>query len=202
MIAIERRTVGRRILGGCVLGLALALLAGSSIGARAAAADKLPEPSDWIGSASPLQFLGQFSIRGSALMVPAPLGPEGRTHIGRIDGGTMTGPVLEDQILPAGEDWVTINPNGRYQWEVRMLLKTPDGAYIKIHYEGRWKGTDEMFKKIVSGQKVDPATYYHRTAIFFETTDPKYAWLNDIVAVGYGRADQGSGATISIFQIK
>jgi hypothetical protein len=37
------------------------------------------------------------------------------------------------------------------------------------------------------GEPVDPDEYYFRVTPFFETSAPKYAWLNKIVSVGVGR---------------
>jgi len=41
------------------------------------------------------------------------------------------------------------------------------------------------------GEPVSGAEYYLRTVPFFETSSPKYAWINKIVSVGVGerRAD-------------
>ena len=41
------------------------------------------------------------------------------------------------------------------------------------------------------GEAVDPASYYFRINPLFETSAPKYDWINRIVAIGIGyrRAD-------------
>jgi hypothetical protein len=45
--------------------------------------------------------------------------------------------------------------------------------------------------RIARGEPVSGADYYLRTVPFFETSSPKYAWINKIVSVGVGerRAD-------------
>jgi hypothetical protein len=40
---------------------------------------------------------------------------------------------------------------------------------------------------------VDPAKYYIRIAMVFETAAPRYEWLNGILAIGRGRrTEQGA----------
>lgn len=178
-----------------VLGLALA-----SVSVVAIAAD--PSPSEWSGSKDTLEYLGEVSFGGPNLAGLPPLGPEGVTMIGRVDGGTATGPILNGEIMPVGEDWAIIKPDGNLRIDVKLLLKTRDGAYIKIRYEGRWQGTDETRKAIISGKEVAPTAYYLRSAPFFETTDPRYSYLNNIVAVGFGRVERGAGATMRIYRVR
>ena len=165
-------------------------------------AESAPLPSEWSGSEDTLEYMGELSFFGPNLAGLPPLGPEGVTMIGRVDGGTATGPILNGEILPVGEDWALIRPDGNLSIDVKLLLKTEDGAYIKIRYEGRWKGTDDIRKAIIGGAKVAPTEYYLRSAPFFETTDPRYAYLNDVVAIGYGRVEQGAGATMRIYRVK
>lgn len=180
---------------GLALGLVLAF-----VPVVATAAD--PSPSEWSGSKDALEYLGEVSFGGPNLAGLPPLGPEGVTMIGRVDGGTATGPVLNGEIMPVGEDWAVIKPDGNLRIDVKLLLKTRDGAYIKIRYEGRWQGTDATRKDIILGKEVAPTAYYLRSAPFFETTDPRYAYLNNVVAIGFGRVERGAGATMRIYRVR
>ena len=40
--------------------------------------------------------------------------------------------------------------------------------------------------RLAAGQPVDPAEMYFRIQPRFETADPRYLWLNRILAVGIG----------------
>jgi hypothetical protein len=53
---------------------------------------------------------------------------------------------------------------------------------------------------MVRGETVDPGLYYHRVAIFFETSAPKYAALNKMVAVGRARAE-ATGGVYEVFEV-
>ena len=43
-----------------------------------------------------------------------------------------------------------------------------------------------MIAALARGDAVDPARYYFRTLMRFETADPSLAWLNRILALGTG----------------
>lgn len=40
-----------------------------------------------------------------------------------------------------------------------------------------------MLERIARGEPVDPAEYYFRVSIQYETSAPEYEWLNWVVAV-------------------
>jgi hypothetical protein len=63
--------------------------------------------------------------------------------------------------------------------DVRLLLVTDDGETILMTYQG-------------IGQPQDDGTTSIRSAPTFETGAEKYAWLNDVQAVGIGQARPGS----------
>jgi hypothetical protein len=46
--------------------------------------------------------------------------------------------------------------------------------------------SEEVSARIARGETVAPSEYYLRTTPLFETSDPRYAWLNTIVCVGVG----------------
>ena len=61
-------------------------------------------------------------------------------------------------------------------------------------------GPADVVAQIEKGQVVDPNSYYFRINPMFETTSPKYDWINRILAIGIGhrRAD---GPIYSVFEI-
>jgi hypothetical protein len=58
-------------------------------------------------------------------------------------------------------------------------------------YRGVRHAADEVNARIARGEQVSGSDYYLRTVPSFETSSPKYSWINKIVAVGVGerRAD-------------
>jgi hypothetical protein len=47
-------------------------------------------------------------------------------------------------------------------------------------------GPPEVLAALARGDKVDPALYYFRTVMRFETADPASDWLNRILALARG----------------
>jgi hypothetical protein len=50
---------------------------------------------------------------------------------------------------------------------------------------------DEVRERLAKLEPVDSREYYLRTAPFFETADPRYAWLNTIVTIGNASVVEG-----------
>lgn len=106
-------------------------------------------------------------------------GPHGTRVTAGVTGGTFEGPRLRGRIVPPGGDWVTARPHGTLHLDVRLTLVTDDGATVLMQYQG------------ISTPDGAGGTRL-RTAPLFETGDERYAWLNDLQAVGVG--SQGSDA--------
>ena len=113
--------------------------------------------------------------------------PSGDRRIVQITGGHFEGPRLSGTVLPGGSDWILGRPDGVLALDVRATLQTRDGALINMIYRGLRHGPAEVIERLNRGEAVDPSKYYFRTAPFFETSAPAYAWLNKIVAIATGR---------------
>jgi hypothetical protein len=146
------------------------------------------------------EFLMQMSaeLEDSQLLGDTPLG--GR-RIVYVKAGEFSGPALRGQVLPGGGDWVLVRKDGVSQLDVRITLRTDDGALIFVTYRGVLDMAPEMRKRILNGEAVDPSEYYLRTTPFFETAAEKYAWLNKLVTVGVGRRTR-TGVVYSVYAIK
>jgi hypothetical protein len=69
-----------------------------------------------------------------------------------------------------------------------------------MHYSGIRTGAPEVLARLNSGQAVDPADYYFRVAIRFETGAADLAWMNKVIAVGVGQRPP-SGPTYDVYAI-
>jgi len=100
-------------------------------------------------------------------------GPRGTRLTFPIIGGVFDGDRLRGRVLPGGDDWVIKRPDGVLELDLRITLETNDGALVHMTFEGiRDDGA--------------PGAPYFRTLPRFETADPKYAFLNRLLAVGTG----------------
>ncbi len=116
-----------------------------------------------------------------------------------VKGGTLDGHRVSARVLPGGADWVTQSPDGSARIDVRLTLKTDDGATLGLAYTGRFLGPPGTMQRFVAGQPVEGEVSL-QTVARFETADPRYAWLNDTIVIGIG--EQVDGAPIySLYEI-
>lgn len=99
--------------------------------------------------------------------------------------GEFKGPQLSGTLVQ-GVDVRLTRFDGVFKPDVRALLCTNDGHYIQMTYEGIRSGSDEVWKRVESGEIVDPSEYYFRITARFETGSKKYEWVNRLMAFGSG----------------
>jgi hypothetical protein len=126
--------------------------------------------------------------------------PSGNRRIGLVAGGTFEGEKLSGTVLPGGADWIMTRPDGVTMLDVRIVLQTSDGAAIGLTYKGLRHGPAEVSAKVNAGQWADPADYYFRTVVTFETAAPQYAWLNSVFGIGTGSRPP-EGPVYDIFEV-
>lgn len=112
--------------------------------------------------------------------------PHGTRVIAPITGGQFEGPRLRGKVLPGGGDWTLLRADGVLELDLRITLETDDGALIHMTSFGYRHGPPEVIAALGRGERIDPASYYFRTTPRFETGDPRYAFLNRILAVSSG----------------
>ncbi|HTS81888.1 MAG TPA: DUF3237 domain-containing protein [Myxococcaceae bacterium] len=103
-----------------------------------------------------------------------------------IVDGRFEGPRLRGKVLPGGGDWTLLRGDGVLELDLRLTLETDDGALIHLTSFGLRHGPPEVIAALGRGESVDPARYYFRTIPRFETAEPRYAFLNRLLAVSTG----------------
>ncbi len=140
--------------------------------------DQLP-----LVTALPVEYLFDMHVNlQPAQPIPTPVGTR-MTFI--TTGGVINGPKLRGELLPGGGDWLIVGSDGTGRVDVRATLRTHDGALI--HYESRGviKIPADGVQRLAAGEVLPYAETYVRTTPKFETSDERYAWLSEVVAVGY-----------------
>lgn len=112
-------------------------------------------------------------------------GPMGTRVIVDASTGSFDGPKMRGTVSGPGGDWVTVRADGSMQLDVRILLKTDDGADIYCEYKGI--GLDGATKIT--------------TAPMFQTAHENYTWLNSVVAVARGTSGGGK-VTYEVYEVK
>jgi 5-methylphenazine-1-carboxylate 1-monooxygenase len=127
--------------------------------------------------------------------------PLGRRRIIGITGGTFKGPRLAGKILPGGADWQVIRSDGVAFLDARYTLETDDGALIYVNNKGYRHGPQDVIERMARGEEVDPTLYYMRATPWFETSAPRYAWLNRTICVATG-ARRPAAVELDFYEVK
>lgn len=142
------------------------------------------------GAAEPrpptLEYLGSLRVETGTRSV-VDNGPQGTRTIVQVVGGRFEGPRLKASVQTPAGDWITNRPDGSYRLDVRLTLKTDDGALILVTYNGIGQTTD-------AGASL-------RMAPLFETGDARYVWLTRLQAVGVGER-VGTAVKYDIYGLK
>jgi Protein of unknown function (DUF3237) len=134
--------------------------------------------------------------------VAAPLvvgdGPEGLRRFIAITGGTISGPLLQGEVVPGSGDWQVVRGDGVLNVEARYTLQSHDGVLIAVTNRGMRHAPPDVMAKLTRGEPVPADSYYFRTTAQFEAPlDGRYAWLNR--AMFAGKAEREPGAAIIHF---
>lgn len=128
--------------------------------------------------------------------------PLGTRRIVPVTGGSFKGNRVSGTVLAnAAADWILVRADGSVQLDVRLTLRTDDGALIYMSYRGIRHSSPEVAKRLASGEPVDPGEYYFRTAPVFETGSDKYEWMNNIICVAVGERLAGE-VKYRVFEIQ
>jgi hypothetical protein len=136
----------------------------------------------------------------------APILNLGRTPIGErriidIRGGTVRGPKLNGRVLPGGADWQVIRADGAADISARYTIETDQGACILVSSDGLRHGPPDVIARLARGEEVDPALYYFRTLVRFETSDRSVDWLNRILAIASG-ARLAQAVKLDVYEVE
>ena len=140
------------------------------------------------GTSLAAEFLFSFEAQlGSRAAVEN--GPQGTRVIREVTGGHFEGPRLKGSVEAPAGDWVTVRADGSSKLDVRLTLRTDDGAVILMTYSG-------------IGLRSETGDVLLRAAPLFETGDPHYAWLNRVQAVGIGQLRSASLITYEVYALR
>src|SRR5882724_5346116 len=185
-----RRRVNKRI---CSATSSTAVVEVSHMGSPLA--DNLPEILKSVRT-QPL-FVMRLDVRPHIVVGPT---PGGYRRTGVIIGGRFEGQRLSGEVLDGGSDWQTVRGDGAITLDVRLNLKTDDGALIAMTYRGIRHGPVDVMQRMEKGEVVDAANYYFRVNPLFETSATRYDWINRVVAVGVGHR-RAEGPVYSVFEV-
>ena len=152
-------------------------------------------------AAPSLEYVGTYDAK-----LKPPLqagGPFGTRMIFEVLGGDFYGASGErGTLLTGGADWLLIGQDGWGRLDVRAQVQMSDGAILYVQYYGLIEMNDAVTAALQNGRATNFDQQYFRTTPRFETSDPRYTWLQQGVFVGQGRIIKGPGVEYNIFRVK
>ncbi len=132
-----------------------------------------------------LQFAFEVAVE---VQPPLDLGQTqaGHRRIVTIAGGTVSGPKLTGRVLPGGGDWQILRPDGTADLDARYTIQADDGGLIYVVNRGVRHGPSDVLARLNRGERVDPASYYFRSAASCETSAAEHVWLTRAILIGVG----------------
>ena len=128
-------------------------------------------------------------------------GPEGLRRFVAIEGGLVSGPLLNGRVLPGSGDWQVVKPDGVLKVEARYTLETHDGVLIACTNRGIRHAPPDVMTKLMRGEPVPIDAYYFRTSAQFEAPlASAYEWMNHSMFAGKAEREPDK-AIIHFFQV-
>ena len=114
-------------------------------------------------------------------------GPKGSRVVIDVPSVSLVGDKINASLATHdAADWLTLSEDGQLgALDVRMTLKTDDGAFVYVEYQGR----ANMQSGVIA------------TAPTFQTSHEKYLWLNRIQAVAAGQLDSDGKLVYSLYEV-
>ncbi len=107
--------------------------------------------------------------------------------IAEVTGARLEGDRLgADLFGNAAADWLQLSPEGYGTLDVKVTVKTDDGAVIHVTYTGRIQ--------------LDTMTVY--ATPLFHTGDERYSWINRIQAVAKGHMPQPGSLIYEMYELR
>ena len=126
--------------------------------------------------------------------------PYGERRIIGILGGSVRGAKLHGRVLPGGADWQIIRSDNAADISARYTIETDAGARILVSSDGLRHGPPDVMARLARGDSVDPALYYFRTVMRFETADPAVDWLNRILGLAHGQRE-ANAVRLDVYEV-
>jgi Protein of unknown function (DUF3237) len=145
-----------------------------------------------------LEFLFTLSADVGELISLGPC-PLGERRVVYITSGTFEGPAMRGELV-GGADWQILRNDGALELDARYAIREARGGVVQVVSQGYRHGPPEVMARLARDETVDPALYYFRTFMRFETADPASSWLNRILAIGYGARQKGA-VRIEVFEV-
>jgi hypothetical protein len=124
----------------------------------------------------------------------------GRRYV-PFESGSFTGrDGLTGKLLDGGVDWQLVRSDGVIEIDAHYALSTDQEEIIEVRSTGLRRVSTAVAARMARGDSVGADQYYFRTHIRLRTAAPRFAWMNDCLAVSTGRREPDS-VTIEVHEV-
>jgi hypothetical protein len=106
-----------------------------------------------------------------------------------IIGGTFEGRGelrVRGRIVAGGADWQLIHEDGLTEADAKYVLESENGATVVVRNRGLRHAAPDVMRRLLAGERVDPALVYFKSTPVFETSAPELQTLVQSIFVGVG----------------
>jgi hypothetical protein len=118
-----------------------------------------------------------------------------------VTSGRAEGPRFNADIIAPSGDWVRLQEDGNWKIDARLAFRTDDGESVFCYYGGVVVMDYDLNARFGAGEEISGTETYLTSAPNFETGSEKYAWLNDVVAIGRASTFGGGRLVYDIYEI-
>lgn len=119
-------------------------------------------------------------------------GPAGTRMIFEVASVELAGQGFQGRMLgQAAADWLVVGPDGTATLDIRATVQLHDGAIIFVQAPGKadFRDPEAWPKDLVLAPR-------------YETSDPRYAFLNRVQAIAKGSVDASLKVTYEAFLVQ
>lgn len=135
-----------------------------------------------------MELRPEFTLRatlGQTLQMNG--GPFGARIATTVSAGSVKGDRISGTLIGPGADWAIVGTDGYAHIDVRMQIRTDDGADLFVHYTGSIELSEVAFTALLGDGETGFDDQYFRTHVRLESGDDRYTWVNRCLFVGQGR---------------
>jgi subtilisin-like proprotein convertase family protein len=126
----------------------------------------------------------------------------GLRSVVNLPDGTIQGPKINGTVVAPSGNWLYPTPDGSFRFDVRVTIKTDDGQFILLEYNGVRATTKETMDRYNRGDVITSKEEYIVTTPRFTTASKKYDWLNRVQAVAKMVTIQNTSIKYDVFVVR
>jgi Protein of unknown function (DUF3237) len=134
-----------------------------------------------------LEEVMTYRVTTEGPLEPTDGSPPGTRQFWAVTAAELEGAEISAVLAYAGGDWMEVSRDGYWRPDVRLQLRTADGAAILMSYTGLVEQTDAFKEAASANRETGWDDQYMRMMVSFETGDQRYRWLNESLFVARGR---------------